>query len=249
MPMDYRHRKHYIGNKYNMLTVIGEAPDVPTVHGNRRMAVCLCDCGNTTITNLHQVKDGGTKSCGCLKVTTTSRLMTTHGLTKTPEKKKCLSAWRDIKVRCYKTDHKEYPRYGGRGIALADEWIDDAVGFTEYVISLPTFDLKLSIERINNDKGYERRNLRWATDGEQTRNQGKGVNNTSGVTGVTWSSDKNGTTRCNAWWNIDGKTKARTYSVKKFGLLPAFKMACECREKMIAQLNSQGAGYSDKHGK
>ena len=49
--------------------------------------------------------------------------------------------------------------------------------------------------------------------------------------------------------NLEGKQCKKSYSVKKFGLLPAFKMAVVERNRQIDLLNSQGAGYSSTHGK
>jgi len=158
-------------------------------------------------------------------------------------------AWRDIKSRCYKETHKEYKRYGGRGITIQNSWLSNSKGFCNYVMSLPDFDLKYSLDRIDNNKGYEEGNLRWASDAQQTRNQGKQSNNTSGVCGVTWYFNRTGGTRAIAWWyDLDGKPKSKSFPEKKFGLLPAFKMAAEHRKSMIKELNRQGAGYSETHG-
>lgn len=172
-----------------------------------------------------------------------------HGLTTTREKKKVYSAWKDIKIRCYNKSHIEYKRYGACGINLQDTWINDPLEFYNYVSSLDNFSLDRSLDRIDNDFGYCEGNLRWATKAEQCRNQGKCISNTSGFTGITWYYNNTGGTRAIAWWyTIDGKPKSKSFPVKKFGLLPAFKMAVDCRITKIKELNAQGAGYSDKHG-
>ena len=171
-----------------------------------------------------------------------------HGLTRTKLGRKVYSAWHDIKVRCYDTEHKEYKRYGAKGIKLQESWENDVVLFHDYVVNLPLFCKERSLDRIDNSLGYCEGNLRWATDAEQTRNQGKQQNNTSGHCGVTWYFNDTGGTRAIAWWNVGDKVKSKSFPCKKYGVLPAFKMACDYREKMIAVLNTQGAGYSDKHG-
>lgn len=249
MPVRYKHRKSYIGQKFNLLTVVGEGEDIQTHHGLVRTAVCQCDCGNTTITRLHPVRSGATKSCGCWKIQQTKNTMTTHGLTTTKKGKKIYVAWSDIKRRCYDPEHREYKRYGAEGVTLAQEWIDDPVAFSVYVDNLPNFSFGMSVDRVDNDKGYEPGNLRWATKGEQVRNRGKNENNTSGKCGVTWYLNDTGGTRAIAWWIDGGKTKSKSFSEKKYGLIPAFSAACKYREQMIQKLNEQGAGYSDKHGK
>ena len=72
--------------------------------------------------------------------------------------------------------------------------------------------------------------------------------NTSGFTGVCWI--KHPTyTYAKAEVRFNGRNFQKVFSVKTFGLLPAFKMACEWRLAQIAQLNQQGAEYTERHGK
>lgn len=173
-----------------------------------------------------------------------------HGLTSNKEHHKCYRAWIDIRRRCYETEHEEYFRYGARGIGLQDSWRDDPKLFCDYLITLEHFSLDRSLDRIDNDLGYCEGNLRWATKAEQVRNRSKNRNNTSGTCGVTWYCNKTGGTRAIAWWaDLKGKTKSKSFPVKKFGLIPAYRMACMYRQDMINKLNSQGAGYSESHGK
>ena len=174
-----------------------------------------------------------------------------HGLTgvgATQLQRKAYRSWSDVVGRCHRQSHDSYSKYGGRGITVQTSWRHSPASFYAYVSKLPNFSSKYSIDRIDNTKGYEEGNLRWATNSEQCRNQSKQDNNTSGKNGVTWYYNETGGTRAVAWWRAGGKTKSKSYSVKKFGLLPAFTMACEFRNMQIAQLNESGAGYTDKHG-
>lgn len=99
------------------------------------------------------------------------------------------------------------------------------------------------------------RNLRIGTIKSNNENQKKYSNNSSGVTGVRWmrwDSEKSDVVLTYAvahWRDSTGKNSQKTYSVLRYGLLPAFKMACEYREKMIKELNSNGASYTERHGK
>jgi hypothetical protein len=175
-----------------------------------------------------------------------------HGLTgvsATPLQRKAYRAWSDIVGRCCRKSHDSYSTYGGKGITVQDSWQHSPGSFYAYVSSLPNFSLGYSIDRVDNSKGYVEGNLRWATAAEQCRNQGKSGNNTSGKNGVTWYYNSTGGTRAIAWWQEDGKSKSKSYPVKRFGLLPSFALACQYRDSKIAQLNLAGAGYSDKHGK
>ena len=242
-------RKEYLGQKFNRLTILVNSTDTVTPDGLIRNVLCRCDCGVTKIIRLHSIRSGNTKSCGCQKIESTSKKFKTHGLTTTKLGKKVYHVWNDIKRRCYQENHPEFKRYGAKGITLQESWIDSPTDFYNYVSNLDNFRVEYSLDRIDNTKGYCEGNLRWATNATQTRNQSKQANNTSGQTGITWYENSTGGTRAIAWWYDGGKAKSKSFSCKKIGLLPAFAMAVDHREKMILKLNEQGAGYSDTHGK
>ncbi len=78
--------------------------------------------------------------------------------------------------RCCNPNNLQYIHYGGRGIKICDEWLNDFKAFYDYVISLEGYDKnnigqgKLTIDRINNDGNYEPGNLRWADQRTQSTN-------------------------------------------------------------------------------
>lgn len=83
-------------------------------------------------------------------------------------------AWRDMKDRCYDVDDKDYPRYGGRGIKVYDEWLYSYERFIKDMGLKPSPDL--SLDRIDVNKGYFPDNCRWAdnfTQANNRRNSGK----------------------------------------------------------------------------
>lgn len=166
---------------------------------------------------------------------------------------KVYQAWSDAKQRCYKKDHKEFHRYGAKGITMSDEFLDNPVAWCEYLGNPPDNEpRKWSVDRIDCTRGYERGNLQWATSAAQARNHKKSSNNTTGFTGVTIRVDNETTIYYIAWWDhyVEGVSKrgSKTFSVKKHGLLPAFAMACKYREYKIKELNAKGYGYADNHG-
>lgn len=173
----------------------------------------------------------------------------THGLYLNDDTKRLYHIWYDIKDRCYNTQRACFDSYGARGIHLQPSWENDVESFVRYALSLPKYSKSRTLDRVDNDKGYEEGNLRWATSAEQMRNRRKYTNNTSGVCGVSWGRSPNGTLLALASWKEGDKRRTKPFLTSMHGLLPAFAMACRHREKMIEQLNKQGAGYSDKHGK
>ena len=79
--------------------------------------------------------------------------------------------WMNAKARCYNPSHKDYKNYGARGITMSDEFRNNSRAFCEYLDTIPGFGPGMSMDRTDNDKGYERGNFRWATRSEQNLNQ------------------------------------------------------------------------------
>lgn len=78
-------------------------------------------------------------------------------------------AWRTMKRRCYGVNYKSYAVYGGAGIAVCAEWLNNFEAFKAHVGPKPS--LAHSLDRIDNYKNYEPGNVRWATKKEQARNR------------------------------------------------------------------------------
>lgn len=84
--------------------------------------------------------------------------------------------WFAIRSRCTEPTNRQYVNYGARGIRLSEEF-QNPITFIDYMRTVgdvgEAFRQKLEIDRIDNDKGYERGNLRWATRSEQVLNTRK----------------------------------------------------------------------------
>lgn len=128
--------------------------------------LCKCDCGNIKSVYTQSLKKGLTQSCGCLRSKITSIRSATHRLSAT----KIYRAWSKIKARCYNQDDPRYKTYGARGITVCKRWKHSFENFLEDMGQPPSQDRKYSIDRINNNQGYSKKNCRWATHKQQTSN-------------------------------------------------------------------------------
>lgn len=78
--------------------------------------------------------------------------------------------WKSMKCRCTNELHPTYPRYGGRGITVCDEWVENYPAFKRWALT-HGYDEDLELDRINVDMGYDPMNCRWISHHEQTLNR------------------------------------------------------------------------------
>ena len=144
------------GEKHNKLTAIRFS------HRDKKsnqIWLFKCDCGNETIVRASEVKNGGTKACGCLP----NPYKPIHKKTGS----KVYVSWQSMKQRCLNKNSPSYKNWGGRGITICNRWMK----FENFYEDMGERPEGTSIDRINNNKGYFKENCRWATNEEQCNNK------------------------------------------------------------------------------
>jgi hypothetical protein len=125
--------------------------------------LCLCTCGNVVVVSGSKLRYGSSKSCGCLSRDLASSLNRTHGMSGTPTYSTWLAMW----ARCTNPANAGWLNYGGRGIAVCARWRK----FENFLADMGIKPEGLTLERKNNEKGYNRSNCCWATWSEQNLNK------------------------------------------------------------------------------
>lgn len=148
------------GQRFGRLVAIGPAA---RDEGRRARWSFRCDCGAFTTVDVHSVKRGNTRSCGCAARALVSASRTTHGMRRSPEYR----VWMGMKTRCTNPKSPSYARYGGAGITVCARW----QAFEAFLADMGPRPTGTTIDRIDNARGYEPGNCRWATAEQQGSNK------------------------------------------------------------------------------
>jgi len=158
------------GQTFNRLTVISRAPTTISPSGQRHTNWhCICECGNETVVWGGNIKNGSTKSCGCLNIERAIETNITHGCSKKGEWTPEYRTWASMIQRCTNPNVKGYKYYGGRGIAVCKRWRKSFTNFLTDMGERPS--PKHTIDRIDGDGNYEPSNSRWTTQIVQQNNR------------------------------------------------------------------------------
>lgn len=153
-----------IGTRFERLFVIGRTEDyVAPSGGVHKKYVCVCDCGNRVDVLKEHLTSGRQKSCGCLK---SENGRPTHREIHT----RLYKIWGNMCNRCSNPNNPAWNRYGGRGITVCDEWRSSFENFRDWARA-NGYAENLTIDRRDNDAGYNPSNCRWVDDYIQANNK------------------------------------------------------------------------------
>lgn len=157
-----------VGQRFGRITVISQEPSLKYSNCTRARWLCECICGTRTIVFTVNLKNGGTRSCGCLSREVKAKVHKIHGDCSGGRPMPEHDAWGSMIQRCHNTKDHRYKNYGGRGITVCRRWRRSYISFLSDVGRRPS--QKHSIDRRDNSLGYTPSNVRWATNKEQCRN-------------------------------------------------------------------------------
>jgi len=146
---------------------------------------CVCECGNKVKVRGGVLKNGHTKSCGCLQRDRASKAKTTHGLSG----EKLYKVWGAIKERCYNPNNRSFKDYGFRGIKMCSQWKTSFKKFYNWAIE-NGYKEGLTIERHNVNGNYTPKNCGWIPKKDQSKNRTNSVRieyNGDSKTSTEWS--------------------------------------------------------------
>ncbi|MGH2941084.1 MAG: hypothetical protein ACRDPE_23540 [Solirubrobacterales bacterium] len=168
------------GQVFNRLTVEALAPKPWKT--TRAEWVCVCVCGNEKVAIGQNLLRGRTQSCGCLRHDPDGHRVEIgvhqerHGHAVRGKTTRTYRSWESMKRRCLNPNANTFQNYGGRGITIDQRWIDSFEVFLREMGERPE---GMTLDRIDNDKGYSKENCCWSTPQQQMtntrRSKGKGT--------------------------------------------------------------------------
>lgn len=188
---ELKHVEGRVGQRFGRWVVVEDIGTVRDRWAFKSAVIVKCDCGAVKQLFYSVLKSKLSTSCGCYRRETASNMIKNkehkHNLSKHP----LYQIWRGMKCRCLNPTDRGYKDYGGRGITVCDEWVNDFKSFYNWAIN-NGWEKGLINDRRDNNKGYSPDNCRFVDDATSMRNTRN--NNNISYNGVTkcltdWAND------------------------------------------------------------
>lgn len=169
------------GDRFGYLVVAREVEPRYTSGNRLRMIECVCEyknCGKTTVVLLNSLRRGNTVSCGCYmrEFRSLGLIALKHGDCRRGAKSDEVNIWAGIMTRCYNSKAPHYDDYGGRGILVHLRWHKYENFLEDLLREIGRRPSKrYSLDRKDNNKGYEPGNIKWSTRSQQARNTRRNI--------------------------------------------------------------------------
>lgn len=165
-------RTDIIGDKFGRWTVISFSH---VDESNILFFNCECSCGTKKKVRKGGLKQGASRSCGCLNLELVRKRAIQKKAKGRVKDERLYNIWQSMKQRCNDENHSEFQRYGMRGIEVNEKWNNSYAEFKSWALNNGYSD-ELSIDRIDNDGDYTPSNCRWSTPKEQANNRSNSLN-------------------------------------------------------------------------
>lgn len=195
-------QNEFVGKSFHRLRVRAVRP-----FGLKALRLeCQCVCGAVVLAKPYELRHREKTSCGCWKKEVLGNATRKHGRANssvTGYANRTYGIWQAMRDRCTNPNRSDFYRYGGRGIEVCARWSD----FALFLADMGEAPKGLTLDRIDNDKGYYLENCRWATRSQQSYNS----------TTIVWVTHKGQRRSLSDWCRINGLSKGTYYSRRKRG--------------------------------